>query len=140
LASTLEPTSRELKLTAAALSLPAMPVLVAGGGNAGGASGVDAAVPLGGGVEGTGEFGSPLLPHATSASAVASDAASIRGCRVVFMEAPLFVARNPVSHEPLGLHPSRVGEFVAMRVEQETSAGVAGKLATTGSGGGVNTL
>src|SRR5690348_9281885 len=98
LASTLEPTSSELKLTVPAVSppvMPVMPVLAAGGGNAGGASGGAAAVPLGGGLEGTGDADSLPLPHAESANAAASETASIKGGRVFFMEAPLFHRDEP---------------------------------------------
>jgi len=126
-----------VKLTAATAPSLAKPVLVAGGGNAGGSGEVDAAVPLGGGLEGTGEAGS-LLPHAPSASAAASDAASIRGCRVVFMGAPLFIAESPGLHGPVWLGSDPGWEFVAKRVEHETSPTHCGKLATTGNGGAVN--
>src|SRR6185437_911177 len=84
-ASTLEPISTELKLTAALALLAGAPAVEEAGGLVGAVIGGAMAVALGGGVDGTGEAGSPLLPQALSASTAASMAAIIRGWRVVFI-------------------------------------------------------
>lgn len=74
-ASTLDPISTELKLTAALAALAGIAVVAEGEGVIGGV----VAVVLGGGVDGIDEAGSLLLPQALSASAAASAVASIRG-------------------------------------------------------------
>ncbi|MEO9080130.1 MAG: hypothetical protein ABI268_12575 [Rhodanobacter sp.] len=79
LASTAEPNSAELKVTAvgAAFADIAMGALAAG------ASAITLA--FGGGVLGIEEADSSLLPQALNASVAANDIASIRGLRVIFM-------------------------------------------------------
>src|SRR5574337_1175260 len=117
-ASTLEPISTELNLTAALVLAAGIAAVDAGGGAVGGAAmGGGAAVAPGGGTDGFGEVGSLLLPQALSAMAAATAVESIRVCRVIFMGTSLasgFV-RNP--RDRVGLDSIRPGRPIATGIQ-----------------------